>query len=67
MKTTTALTLLFIGLKLANFIDWSWWWVMSPFALTCILSFIFGMVLGYNKKRDKKVTQDYIKELKEKA
>jgi len=25
-----ALTLLFIGLKLANFIHWSWWWVLSP-------------------------------------
>jgi len=25
-----ALTLLFIGLKLAKFIGWSWWWVLSP-------------------------------------
>jgi len=25
-----ALTLLFIGLKLGNVIDWSWWWVLSP-------------------------------------
>src|SRR5580704_9869093 len=24
------LTILFIGLKLTNFIDWSWWWVLSP-------------------------------------
>lgn len=24
------LTLLFIGLKLAGAIDWSWWWVWSP-------------------------------------
>jgi hypothetical protein len=24
------LTLLFIGLKLTNHIDWSWWWVVSP-------------------------------------
>lgn len=36
MKTNTGigfpslLTLLFIGLKLANKIDWSWWWVVSP-------------------------------------
>ena len=25
-----ALTLLFVGLKLTNNIDWSWWWVLSP-------------------------------------
>lgn len=24
------LTLLFIGLKLTGYIDWSWWWVLSP-------------------------------------
>ena len=24
------LTILFIGLKLTNFISWSWWWVLSP-------------------------------------
>jgi hypothetical protein len=24
------LGLLFIGLKLTNFIDWSWWWVLAP-------------------------------------
>lgn len=28
---TSALALLFIGLKLGNVIDWSWWWVLSPF------------------------------------
>ena len=25
-----ALTILFIGLKLMGFIDWSWFWVLSP-------------------------------------
>ena len=24
------LAILFIGLKLADVIDWSWWWVLSP-------------------------------------
>jgi ABC-type antimicrobial peptide transport system permease subunit len=24
------LTILFIGLKLTAFINWSWWWVLSP-------------------------------------
>ena len=26
----SALTLMFLGLKLADKIDWSWWWVFSP-------------------------------------
>lgn len=24
------LTVLFVGLKLTDHIDWSWWWVLSP-------------------------------------
>lgn len=24
------LTVLFVGLKLTGYIDWSWWWVISP-------------------------------------
>lgn len=24
------LAILFIGLKLTGYIDWSWWWVLSP-------------------------------------
>lgn len=24
------LTVLFVGLKLTNFIAWSWWWVLAP-------------------------------------
>jgi MFS family permease len=37
------LGILFIGLKLTKFIDWSWWWVLAPFwipasiALVCLL------------------------------
>ena len=27
---TGLLTILFIGLKLTHYIDWSWWWVLSP-------------------------------------
>jgi len=30
MNFWTLLTILFIGLKLANVIDWSWFWVLSP-------------------------------------
>jgi hypothetical protein len=31
---TGALTLLFVGLKLGNVIEWSWWWVLSPLWIT---------------------------------
>jgi len=39
------LTILFIGLKLTNFIAWSWWWVLSPIlipiALVVLILIIF--------------------------
>lgn len=34
---TGLLTLLFIGLKLTNVIDWSWWWVLSPIWIVIII------------------------------
>lgn len=37
------LTVLFIGLKLTNHIDWSWWWVLSP--LWIPLAVILGVCL----------------------
>jgi hypothetical protein len=36
----TALTVLFIALKLCDIIDWSWWWVLSPIPIT------LGVALG---------------------
>ncbi len=30
MTTTGALLVLFIGLKIAGVLTWSWWWVLSP-------------------------------------
>ena len=37
------LGLLFIGLKLGNVIDWSWWWVTAPFwgPVVLVIPFIF--------------------------
>ena len=35
-----ALGLLFIGLKLGKVIDWSWWWVLSPFLVSIAVSLI---------------------------
>ena len=42
------LTILFIGLKLTNHIQWSWLWVLSPLwigLLLALLSFCLGVVL----------------------
>ncbi len=41
-----ALTLLFIGLKLGNVIDWSWIWVLSPLWIpVALLAVIFLLVI----------------------
>ena len=41
------LGLLFIGLKLTDNIDWSWWWVLSPFWVgpALALLFLLGIVI----------------------
>lgn len=40
------LTVLFIGLKMTDNIDWSWWWVFSPLWLPyLILTSIIGTVV----------------------
>lgn len=35
------LTVLFVGLKLAHVINWSWWWVLAPmwlpFVIVCLI------------------------------
>lgn len=36
MKLMDGLVLLFVGLKLGNVIDWSWWWVLSPLGIALI-------------------------------
>lgn len=38
------LQLLFIGLKLGNVIDWSWWWVLSPIWIPLSL---FAVVVAF--------------------
>ena len=39
------LTLLFIGLRLADIIQWSWFWVLSPLFLPTLLFLIFLAVM----------------------
>lgn len=40
MKFHQALALIFICLKLVGEIDWSWWWVLSPFWIVFVLAVI---------------------------
>ncbi len=42
---TGLLTVLFVGLKLTNHIDWSWWWVLSPMWITAVTVFLLATVL----------------------
>ena len=43
---TGTLTILFIGLKLCNVINWSWWWVLSPIWISLsLVLFILAIVL----------------------
>lgn len=43
------LTMLFIGLKLTNYITWSWLWVLSPIWISAILTLIilFAIIILY--------------------
>ena len=38
MKLAPLLTVLFVGLKLTEHIDWSWGWVLSPMIISLALN-----------------------------
>jgi hypothetical protein len=42
---TGLLTALFIGLKLTNHIDWSWWLVLSPLWLAAALVLLIAVIV----------------------
>lgn len=46
-----ALCLMLIGFKLANIIDWSWFWVLSPLWITLIIAVGVGVVYGLLNRR----------------
>lgn len=46
MNVIHILGIVFIVLKLTNYIDWSWWWVTAPFWGLFIFGFIYGFVIG---------------------
>lgn len=39
------LAVLFIGLKLTGYIDWSWWWVLAPLWLGWAIIIGFALIL----------------------
>lgn len=39
------LTLIFITLKLTNFIAWSWWWVMAPVWIPVALVIVIALLV----------------------
>jgi hypothetical protein len=41
----TILFIVFLVLKLTNYIDWSWWWVTSPLWISAILYIILIVVI----------------------
>ena len=44
-----ALALVFIGLKLAGLIDWSWWLVLSPILIPLAIVIACIVILGVIK------------------
>lgn len=51
MPFLAALALLFIGLKLAHVITWSWWIVLMPIYVPCVIVVVIGvlMIMGIRK------------------
>ena len=39
----TILFLIFLVLKLTNYIDWSWWWVTAPLWIPIVMIGIIGI------------------------
>lgn len=44
-EVTTILLVIFIVLKLTGNIDWSWWWVLSPFWIPTLLAILLLIIM----------------------
>jgi hypothetical protein len=65
------LTIVFITLKLTSYINWSWWWVLSPslisIGIVLILIAAYGGLLFWRssikrrKRRRQKIIDDFVK------
>jgi hypothetical protein len=40
------LTILFVALKLTNFIDWSWWLVLGPLYIPILIVLLFVAIIA---------------------
>ena len=48
----TILFLIFMVLKLTNYIDWSWWWITAPLWVPIIILGVVGLIaIFYIKNR----------------
>jgi hypothetical protein len=47
------LTILFVALKLTGYVDWSWWWVLSPIWIASIftLAVLGGLAVLFCRSR----------------
>ena len=50
MGLGTILFLIFLVLKLTNYIDWSWWWVTSPLWISAILVILIVSIFLKSKR-----------------
>jgi hypothetical protein len=39
------LTIVFITLKLTDYIDWSWWWVLAPMWLSLVVVLLIAALV----------------------
>ena len=44
-STTSLLGLLFVGLKLTGYINWSWTWVLAPFWIPVCVFLLFLIIV----------------------
>jgi hypothetical protein len=53
MSFLSVLTLIFIVLKLTEFIDWSWWFVLAPTLVQAVamISTIIGLIVYTVRKK----------------
>jgi hypothetical protein len=50
LSLATILFLIFLILKLTNYIDWSWWWVTSPLWISAIFVILILAIVFKSKR-----------------
>ena len=47
--------LMFVGLRLAEIITWSWWWVTAPLWGTLLLAFLYAFAKSYREQTRREI------------